>query len=420
MASVITTELRDIEAAILETNNLLGGSSGGATADKQDIANASLASIDSKTPNLMLGAVPVHVVNQIDISTISGYLLDIKNSCAAIDANTDTVEQKITDVITAINNNGTVNHNDLLAVIAELQSVDANTDGQEALLTSILNKLIASPATLAEQQSQTTALQSIDTKLPNKVLNQVPVLNTEYLTEVARGLIAGESRLELRGYNDSVGSGNYEPVWAQSGASYPLVTAAQTLTISSSDIDDNSTGTGARTALVTYIEFSTGNEVTVNAVLNGRNPVTITTDGYAVNAVRVSSVGSSNGNEGTLYVGYGTVTTGVPANILCSVDPFSNVSQQLIYTVPANKEANIFSYGVSVSKLMYVQLRIKPSKNSGLVYTEYDIPVNGTSPTPLLSVPIVLTAGQQIQCWSWASSTTGLLGMTMRGILRSV
>ncbi len=411
--SVISNLLRDIK-------DLLSGGSGGATADGQNTANASLASIDSKTPSLMLGAVPVHVVNQIDISIISGYLLSIKNSCAAIDANTDTVEQKITDVITAINSNGTVNHNDLLALIAELQAVDANTDGQEALLTSILNKLINSPATLAEQQSQTTALQSIDTKLPSQVLNRVPVLNTEYLTEVARGLIAGESRLELRGYNDSVGSGNYEPVWAQSGSSYPVVNSAQTLTLSSSDVDDTTGDTGARTALVKYIEFSTGNEITVNVVLDGRNPVTITTDGYAVNEVRVSSAGSSNGNEGTLYVGYGTVTNGVPANILCSVDPLSNVSQQLIYTVPANKEVNIFSYGVSVSKLMYVQLRIKPNKNSGLVYIEYDIPVNGTSPTPLLSVPIVLTAGQQIQCWSWASSTTGLLGMTMRGILRSV
>lgn len=144
--SVIANLLRDIK-------DLLGGSSGGgATAEGQDTGNASLASIDSKTPSLMSGAVPVHVVNQIDISTISSYLLDIKNSCAAIDANTDTVEQKITDVIAAINNNGAVNHNDLLALIAELQAVDANTDGQEALLTSILNKLIAAPASQLKQQ----------------------------------------------------------------------------------------------------------------------------------------------------------------------------------------------------------------------------------------------------------------------------
>lgn len=150
--SVIANLLRDIK-------DLLGGSSGGgATASGQDAGNASLASIDSKTPSLMLGAVPVHVVNQIDITTISSYLSDIKDSCIAIDANTDTVEQKITDVIAAINSNGEVNHDDLLDVIAELQAVNANTDGQEALLNSILTKIIAAPATFAEQQAQTTAL----------------------------------------------------------------------------------------------------------------------------------------------------------------------------------------------------------------------------------------------------------------------
>ena len=174
MTSVITKELRDIESAILETNNLLGGASGdGATADKQDVGNAILASIDTKTPALVSGSVPVYVTNQLDISTITSYLLDIKNSCADIDANTDAVESKLDDVVSAINANGAVNHADLLAVVAELQAVDANTDAQESILTNILNKLIASPATLAEQQAQTLLLGSVyQSTLPDLLDNQ--------------------------------------------------------------------------------------------------------------------------------------------------------------------------------------------------------------------------------------------------------
>lgn len=412
--SVIANLLRDIK-------DLLGGSSGGgATADGQNAGNASLASIDTKTPALISGSVPVYVTNQLDITTISSYLLDIKNSCADIDANTDAVESKLDSIVSAINANGAVNHADLLAVVAELQAVDANTDAQESILTNILNKLIASPATLAEQQTQTTTLLSILARLPALLLGKIQTLATDYLIEASRGNIANESRLELRGYNKNVGSAALEPIWANSGANYPLITSAQTFTLSSSDIDDTLAGNGAKVVFVRYIEFSTGNEIATTVNMNGRNGVIFTTDGYAINELRVVSVGSSNGNEGTIYAGSGTITTGVPQNILSTIDVGTNVSQQLIYTVPAGKQAEIYSYGVSMSKLFDVQLDIRPSKLSGLIYAEYNIPVNGTTPTPLLSVPIILTAGQQILVYAKASTTTGLIGITMRGIVRSV
>jgi len=132
-----------------------------ATAALQTTGNDSLAAIDLKL------AAPLHVIvdNPTDLTTVTAHLLAIKNSCAAIDANTDTVEQKLTDTITAINANGTVNHADLLLLLAELQAVNANTDGQEVLLAGILSKIIASPATLSEQQTQTTALNTVNTNL---------------------------------------------------------------------------------------------------------------------------------------------------------------------------------------------------------------------------------------------------------------
>lgn len=150
--SIISQLLQDIK-------DLLGGSSGGgATADKQDTANASLAAIDAKLSDTL----DVNVVNQIDLTTVTSHLLAIKNSVAAIDVNTDTVEQKLLDVVTAINANGTVNHADLLTLLTQLQAINANTDTQEAVLNSILSKIIAAPATLSEQQTQTTNLSNIN------------------------------------------------------------------------------------------------------------------------------------------------------------------------------------------------------------------------------------------------------------------
>jgi hypothetical protein len=233
---------------------------------------------------------------------------------------------------------------------------------------------------------------------------------------IARGLINGESPLVIRGYNQGTSTTN-ELIWAQSGTSYPVVTSAQTLTISSSDIDDNSAGTGARTALVTYIQFSTGNEVTVNAVLNGRNPVQLTTDGYAVNDIRVSSAGTSNANEGTLYVGYGTVTTGVPANILASVVIGVIVGQQAVYTVPTGKALDLMSYRFSPSVLSFIQLKLKPSKSSGIITTEYDIPLGGAA-TFNSPMPSVIPSGYQIQIWARTSTGAGACGCIIQGNLR--
>jgi hypothetical protein len=700
---------------------------GGATAAKQDVGNTSLSSIDTK----LSGTLSVNVVNQIDLTTITSHLLAIKNSVAAIDANTDTLEQKLIDVVTAINTNGSVNHADLASVLTQLQAINANTDGQEALLSSILAKIIASPATLSEQQTQSTSLASIDTKLsspltvnvgltdtqlrasavpvsvsgvatsanqttgnsslssidtktpalvtgrvpvdgsgvtqpvsftrlssgtdsvtvsgtvtstpsgtqtvsgtvaatqsgvwnvtnvsgtvslptgaataakqladnhqvtvsnfpatqsvsvaslplptgsstsalqtsgnstltaidtklgatlsvnvgltdtqlrasavpisvaslplpsgaatsalqttgnvsltaidsklggtltvnvgltdtqlrasavpvtvsgvstaanqttgnsslssidskitavdtgavvvsssalptdastatlqsagnvsvasidtktPALIAGRQPVTTKDYGYDVALGNISGSSTITLRGYNQATSTTN-EPLWAQSGTSYPTVTAAQTLTISSSSANDTVAGTGARTVAVTYILRSTGAEVTTVFNMNGVTPVTITTDGQAVNSVRVLTIGTGLSNAGVIYVGYGTVTAGVPANILSTIVIGKNNAQQAIYTVPATKVLDLWAYRLSSSILTYIQFRTVAA-NGGIMVVEFDIPLNGV--TAFTSVaPSSFAAGTQIQIWG-QSTAAGAAGCLISGYLRSV
>lgn len=404
---------------ILETlesiEGLLGGSSGGgATADGQNTANDYLDSIDSK----LAGTLSVTVVNQIDLTTVTNHLLAIKNSCAAIDANTDTVEQKLLDIIAAINANGTVNHDDLLTVITQLQAVNANTDGQEALLTSILNKLIAAPATLAEQQTQSTTLSNVNTKIPDQIASRLPVSIRDYGVDVSRGNISGESVVVLKGFNQSISTTN-EPIWAQSGITYPLPTTAQTLTISSSSANDTLAGTGAQIVQVKYVRYSDLAEVTATFNMNGQTPVTISADGYAVNEVRVGQVGTALGNVGTIYVGYGTVTTGQPASILSTVVVGSNASQQAIYTVPASKILDLLSFRFSPSVLSFIQFKLRPSKLSGFVSTEYDIPLSSNIAFNSIA-PSIIPAGYQVQFWGRANGGGGALGCIIQAYLRSV
>ncbi len=103
----------------------------------------------------------VQVVNQIDLSTVQTTLANILTKVTAIDVNTDTIESKLTDVITEIDANGTVNNNDLLNVITELQGIDANTDTLEASLTSIISNTTGN-ATEVKQDALNALITSID------------------------------------------------------------------------------------------------------------------------------------------------------------------------------------------------------------------------------------------------------------------
>ncbi len=157
-----------------------------------------LESIDTKLPALALqgDALKVHVSNQIDLTTITGYLLDIKNSVAAIDTNTDGIEGLITDTITAINNGATSINGNLTDIITELQGLDANTDGLETALADILNKIIAAPATEATLLNVLAALG--ETSASSQTRTSVTVNNTATLLAASN-----TDRKGLFLYNDS-------------------------------------------------------------------------------------------------------------------------------------------------------------------------------------------------------------------------
>lgn len=262
-----------------------------------------------------------------------------------------------------------------------------------------------------------SALTSINTNTPALIGGRSPVGTRDYGIDLARGNIANESVVVIRGYNSATSTTN-EPIWAQSGTTYPTPTTAQTLTLSSFSALDTAAGTGAQVVLVKYVRFSDLVEVTQTFNLSGQTPVTVTTDGYAVNDIRVVQAGTGAANAGTIYVGYGTVTLGVPANMLSTIVIGANVSQQAVYTVPSDKVLEVAAYRISPSVLSIVQFRLRPSKTNGLLTTEYDIPIaqavafNSPAPSPI-------PAGYQIQMWARTNAGAGLCGVILQGTLRN-
>jgi len=197
--------------------------------------------------------------------------------------------------------------------------------------------------------------------------------------QVARGQITMHRSFCQFGANGAVGT-SLETVWVGSSL-YTFPAAAAATTISSSSADDASAGTGARTVLVEGLNASY-EAVSESASLNGQTGVTLTNQYLRVNKVTVLTAGSGGTSAGSIYVGTGTVTTGVPANIINRTGSSSNESESAFYTVPAGYTAFITRFTMSSANstadtsTRFI-LRIRPYGGVFGYKAIYNIPGNG-------------------------------------------
>ena len=147
------------------------------------------------------------------------------------------------------------------------------------------------------------------------------------------------------GQNASVGN-SIETIWLEGGL-YAYPPSATTMTVSSSDANDTSAGTGARTVLISGLDGSY-NEISETITMNGQTPVTTSNSYLRVNRALVLTAGSGEVNAGIIYVGTGTVTAGVPANKYTTINgDGTNQSLQAFWTVPAGYTAYIYQTNIS-------------------------------------------------------------------------
>jgi hypothetical protein len=149
--------------------------------------------------------------------------------------------------------------------------------------------------------------------------------------QVARGQIQAHSVVTIAGYNSDVDTA-WEMITPVGNLSYPA--AALQMTVSSADADDTSAGTGARTVLITGLDANYA-VISETVTMNGQTAVTTTNSFLRINAMLVTTAGTSLANEGIIYIGTGTVTSGVPATIYNVIAAGFNNSTSSQYTVPA-------------------------------------------------------------------------------------
>lgn len=150
--------------------------------------------------------------------------------------------------------------------------------------------------------------------------------------QVSRGQIQGHETVIVFGYNPDVDT-TTESVWPD-GGTIPHPTSASVLKISSSDANDTSAGTGARTVFIEGLDDDY-NVVSETVTLNGQTEVNTANSYLYVNKFYVLTAGSGGENAGNINAGTGTVTAGVPAVLYDIIAAGNNNRTTAHYCVPA-------------------------------------------------------------------------------------
>lgn len=159
--------------------------------------------------------------------------------------------------------------------------------------------------------------------------------------KVAAGKIEGLSHVFKFGYNAAVSS-TEETIWSQGGI-YAYLSAAKVLKVSSSDADDTSAGGGGSGARTVRIFGLDGNYALVqeDVSLTGQTAVNTTNSYLRVYRAYVLTAGATGQEEGDIYVGDGTVTSGIPATKYAKIQAGYGQTELALYTIPAGKKGYI-------------------------------------------------------------------------------
>ena len=207
------------------------------------------------------------------------------------------------------------------------------------------------------------------------------------------------------GNNPIVGN-TLETIWSQGGI-YAYPASATTMTVSSSSTNDTSAGTGARTVTISGLNGSY-DETSETITLNGQTAVTTVNSYIRMNRAVVLTAGSGAANAGVIYVGTGTVTAGVPANVFTTISIGTNQTLQSFWTVPANYTAYLYQTNISTGN--------SSSTKASLRVSLVARPFGGVFNTKEL---IAIIDGDHIQSYVFPIKYTEKTDLEFRGISSS-
>jgi len=214
--------------------------------------------------------------------------------------------------------------------------------------------------------------------------------------QVARGQIQAHSVVTIAGYNSNVDT-SWAMITPVGNLSYPA--AALQMTVSSADADDTSAGTGARTVLITGLDANYA-VISESVTMNGQTAVTTTNSFLRINSMLVTTAGTSLANEGIIYIGSGTVTSGVPATIYNVIAAGFNNATSSQYTIPAGYTGYLAVARIGLAQdagTTLVTARTRFVGTSGIATTGPFIVTNNNISTINFPYPIAIPEKTRIQ-----------------------
>jgi len=275
-----------------------------------------------------------------------------------------------------------------------------------SLIPPVAPSLPRSPGTYSTlfQEQYSNALRLYFNRLDSTIQELIVSSNIPFYTRVAQGEVQGYSAMTIFGYNADIDTSE-ETVWADGGV-IPLRTTGIQMTVSSSSTSDTSAGTGARTVLVTGLDANYA-VLTETVTLNGQTAVTMTNSFMRVNGITVLTAGSGGVNAGNIYVGTGSVTSGVPATIYEIAPTGANKTESAQYTVPAGYTAYIYDGGVTcgqASGSTSITARLVTTTEAGLRYNVAVTTLNNGISNYQFTLPLEVPEKTNVQATALGSA----------------
>jgi len=231
-------------------------------------------------------------------------------------------------------------------------------------------------------------------------------LNSIYGLQLRRGEVYGTSAVYKFGY--SAGVSTDKKTISDAGNDFDALSSAQALKLSSSSEEDAAAGDGARTVRVEGVDGDYV-EISEEISLNGQTAVNTTKAFLRVYRAYVLTAGSTNKEEGDIYIGYGTVTSGVPASVLAKITQGESQTLMATWTVPRGHTAYIsrvsFSSGTEATN-KYVTGRLEVKEVGSVYRTKEKVSFGSGEILIDLSLPITVPEKSDVKLTAISSSGT--------------
>lgn len=235
--------------------------------------------------------------------------------------------------------------------------------------------------------------------------------------QVSRGQIMGHRTVTIFGYNADVDTSE-ETIWTGGGI-IARPDSAAAVKVSSSSNDDDAAGTGARTVVIFGLDGNY-NEITETIELDGQTAVNTTKSYIRVNSLYVATAGSGKTAAGIIYVGAGTVTSGVPATIYNQIAVGDNASITAHYTIPAGYTAYMTYGNIGTGQLTgahAVTGRLLTINTSGLRRTAAIVAFGTGVQNFVFSEPLQIPEKQDIEASAVSSAGNAAVSATIQLVL---